>query len=201
MKKTLERMRNNGFEVVELETKEQARDYLLKHIPRGSSVGVSGSVSVREIGILPALLQQGCEVFSHWDVRAEDVPAVHQKAHEAEFYLASANALTKHGELILIDGTGNRVASVANGPRHVYFIVSHSKWVNGGYGAAIARIRKDACPPNANRLNLNTPCGNTGACKPDACGDDCMCRMTLVLEKVPHNREMTLLFVNENLGY
>ncbi|MBN1776750.1 MAG: lactate utilization protein [Clostridiales bacterium] len=200
MEQTLERMRRNGFEIVELDTKEQARDYLLGVIPDGSSVGVSGTVSVREVGILPMLQMRGCEIFSHWDVPAEEKPETHQKAHGADVYLTSANALTRRGELVLVDGVGNRVASVANGPRRVYFVVSRSKWVDGGYGKAIARIRKDACPRNAYRQNADTPC-RTGICDPDACMDDTMCRMTLVLDKVPKDRKMTLVFVKENLGY
>lgn len=200
MKKTLERMRKNGFEVVRLDTKEQALLYLLDAIPDGSTVGVSGTVSVREAGILPALRERGIELFSHWDVSAADVPQTHRRAHAADIYLTSANALTKHGELVLVDGTGNRVASVANGPKQVYFIVSRSKWVDGGYGKAIARIKKEACPQNARRLSLDTPC-STGDCDPESCGENTMCRMTLVLEKVPKGRSMTLVFVEEHLGY
>ena len=200
MRETLERMRKHGFEVVELETKEQAKAYLVNAIPDGSSVGVSGSVSVREIGILPALTEKGCEIFSHWDVAKEDVEATRAKANAADIYLTSANALTKNGELVQIDGAGNRVAAVAYGPKHVFFIVSRSKWVNGGYGKAVARIKKTACPPNARRIGLQTPCA-TGACDPENCGDSCMCRITLAIERVPRNMKMTMLFVDETLGY
>ena len=200
MKQTLERMRNNGFDVIELDTKEQAREYLTNAIPGGCSVGVSGTVSVREVGILPELIEKGCKVFAHWDVPAEETAKTHQKAHGADVYLTSANALTKQGELVLVDGLGNRVASVANGPRQVYFVVSRSKWVDGGYAKAIARIRKDACPPNANRLEMDTPCRD-GECNPKICGDATMCRMTLVLNKVPKGRKMVVVFVHENLGY
>ncbi len=201
MKQTLEGMRKQGFEVVELDTARQAKDYLLAHIPGVASVGVAGSVSVRETGVLPALIAKGCEVYSHWDVKPEDAPATRQKAHRADVYLTSANALTKHGELVLIDGTGNRVAAVAHGPGQVYFIVSHSKWVNGGYSAAVARIKKVACPLNARRLRLNTPCGNTGVCDPVMCGEHCMCRETLALGRVPQGRKMAVLFIKEKLGY
>jgi hypothetical protein len=201
MRQTLERMRKNGFEVVELDTAEQAKEYLFKHIPAGTSVGVGGSVSVRQTGVLPALIEKGCTVFSHWDGKPEDAAAIRRKAHAADVYLTSANALTKHGELVLIDAVGNRVASVAYGPGQVFFIVSRSKWVDGGYGAAVARIKRDACPPNARRLKLNTPCAQTGACDPDSCGEDCMCRVTLAVNRVPRGRTFTVIFVGETLGY
>lgn len=201
MKQILERMKNNGFEMVELDTAEQAKEYLLKHIPAETTVGVGGSVSVRQTGVLAALLMQGCEVFSHWDVEAKDVPRTHQMARAADVYLTSANALTKHGELVLIDGVGNRVGAIVDGPKHIYFIVSRSKMVDGGYSAAIARIKKIACPPNARRLHLDTPCALTDVCNPKACGDACMCRVTLVVDRVPRGRKITVLFIKEKLGY
>ncbi len=201
MKRTLERMRAMGFEIIEVDTKEQAREYLLSDIPAGSSVGVSGSVSVRETGVLDVLKQRGHTVYSHWDVKPEDVEPTRLKANGADVYLTSANALTKHGELILIDGAGNRVAAVAYGPGRVYFVVSHSKWVDGGYGKAIARIKKEACPPNARRQNKELPCAVNNECDPEACTADSMCRMTLSVNRAPRDRKMTVVFVKENLGY
>ena len=201
MKETMERMRRNGFTVVELETARQAKEYMLGAIAAGSSVGVSGSVSVRQTGVLQALQEKGCEVISHWDVRPEEVYATRQKANRADVYLTSANAVTRQGELVLIDGAGNRVSAIAFGPKQLFFVVSKSKFVDGGYGAAVARIKKVACPPNARRQGLKTPCAETGACDPEACGDASMCRMTLVLDRVPRGRTATVLFVDEELGY
>ena len=201
MQKTLERMRAMGFEVVEVDTGEQARDYLMGAIPANATVGVSGSVSVRETGVMEALEQRGQIVYSHWGVKPEDVEPLRVKACAADVYLTSANALTKHGELILIDGAGNRVSAVAYGPKQVYFIVSHSKWVDGGYGTAIARIKRIACPPNARRQDKELPCAINNECDPDACTSDSMCRMTLSVNRAPRNRKMTMVFVKENLGY
>jgi hypothetical protein len=201
MKNTLEHMRAMGFEVVEVDTREQARDYLLKDIPSGSTVGVSGTVSVRETGVLEALKERGHTVYSHWDVKPGDVEATRLKACGADVYLTSANALTKHGELILIDGAGNRVSAVAFGPKRVYFVLSQSKWVDGGYGKAIARIKKEACPPNARRQDKDLPCAINNECDPDACTADSMCRMTLSVNRAPRTRKMTVVFVKENLGY
>jgi len=201
MKKLMERMRKNGFEVVELDTAGQAKDYLLGAIETGASVGVSGSVSVRQTGVLPALQEKGCEVISHWDVKPEEVYETRKRANAADVYLTSANAVTRHGELVLIDGAGNRVAAVAFGPKRLFFIISKSKVVDGGYRTAVARIKKVACPPNARRQGLDTPCGHTGICDPEACGDSTMCRITMVVEKPPRGRKMTVVFVSENLGY
>ncbi|HPJ01363.1 MAG TPA: lactate utilization protein [Candidatus Limiplasma sp.] len=201
MQKTLERMRAMGFEVVEVDTREQVREYLLQDIPADSTVGVSGSVSVRETGVMEAMTKRGQTVYSHWYVKPEDVEPMRVKACGADVYLTSANALTKHGELILIDGAGNRVSAVAYGPKRVYFIVSHSKWVDGGYGAAVARIKRIACPPNARRQEKELPCAINNECDPESCTADSMCRMTLSVNRAPRSRKMTLVFVKENLGY
>ncbi len=197
----IQRMREHGFTVVEVQTAREAKDYMLSHIAAGATVGVSGSVSVRQTGVLPALEAKGCTILSHWDVPPQDVTATRKQANLADVYLTSANAVTKNGELVLIDGAGNRVSAVSFGPKQLFFVISRGKIVDGGYSAAVARIKKIACPPNARRQNLNTHCANTGVCDPVACGDASMCRMTLVLDLVPRGRTATVLFVEEALGY
>ncbi|NLI20274.1 MAG: LUD domain-containing protein [Clostridiales bacterium] len=198
---TVESMRRHGFTVVELETAAQAKDYLLSRIPAGSSVGVGGSVSIRDIDVMPALEQKGCKVYTSWGAKKEDVPMIFENSRKADVYLSSANALTRNGSLVLVDGNCNRVGAILDGPRVVYFVVSHSKWVDGGINTAVARIKQTACPQNARRLGLQTPCAVTGLCKPDDCGEECMCRATVSLDRVPRGRAMTVLLVEETLGY
>ena len=198
---TVDGMRKHGFEVIELETAAQAREYLLRQIPAGSAVGVGGSVSLRDMDVLPALAANGCQVYTSWGAKKEDVPAIRENSRKADVYLSSANALTRAGALVFIDGIGNRVGAILDGPPKVYFVVSHSKWVDGGINTAIARIKQTACPQNARRLGLETPCAVTGLCKPDQCFEECMCRATVVLDRVPRGRQMTVLFVQEALGY
>lgn len=192
-------MRDNGFTVVELQTAQDARDYLMQAIPAGAAVGVGGSVSVQDVGILPPLLKKGCKLYMGAGKTPEETQAIRRGAREADVYLCSANAVTRTGKLVLVDGNGNRVGAVCDGPKQLIFVVSHSKVVDGGINTAIARIKKTACPQNARRLKLNTPCASTGLC-----GKDCpesMCRLTLAVERVPRGRELTVLFVEESLGY
>lgn len=197
---TAQRMRDNGFEVVELRTAQEAREYLLAQIAPGASVGVGGSVSVRDTGVLPALEQKGCLVYTSWGAKPEDVPMIRRKSRDADVYLSSANAVTKNGKLVLVDGIGNRVGAICDGPERVYFVISHSKVVDGGINTAVARIKKTACPLNTRRLGIQTPCAATGMCGRDECKNS-ICRLTLVLDRVPKNRHMTVLFVEESLGY
>ena len=200
MQAAIDGMRKHGFEVVELESAAQAKEYLLAHIAAGSSVGVGGSVSVRETDVIPALEAKGNAVHQHWGIPKEDVTAAQEKARAADVYLTSANAITKQGQLVLVDGLANRVGAVAYGPKTVFFVVSHSKVVDGGINTAIARIKKVACPQNARRLGLKTSCAVTGLCEGQTC-EGSMCRLTLVLDRVPREREMKVLLVEESLGY
>lgn len=199
IKQALDGMRKNGFDVVELRTAKDARDYLTANIQDGASVGVGGSVSVRDTGVLAALEEKGCTVHNHWGCKPEEASAICHKAMDAQVYLTSANAVTRTGKLVLVDGTGNRAAAVCYGPMQVYFVISQSKVVDGGINTAMARIKQTACPMNARRLGLDTPCAKTGNC-----GADCpqsMCRLTVAVDRVPRNRRMTVLFVEETLGY
>ncbi len=198
-KQALEGMKKNGFEVVEVESAQAAREYLLSVIDDSASVGTGGSISVQETGILDALIEKGCTVYSHWRATPEDKPQVLKNARNADVYLTSANAVTKDGKLVLVDGTGNRVGAVCDGPQRVYFVIGQHKVVDGGINTAVARIKKQACPPNASRLGLNTPCARTGLCGPDC--PDSMCRLTLAVDRTPRGRQFTVVWVEEPLGY
>lgn len=195
-----EGMRKHGFEVVEVRTAAEARDCLLGAIAPQSTVGVGGSVSVRDTGVLPALEAMGCKVYTGGGATPEEAMERRIKSRTADVYLCSANAVTRTGELVLVDGTGNRVGAVCDGPHDVYFVVSHSKVVDGGINTAVARIKKAACPQNARRLGLGTPCARTGLCGGDTC-ENSMCRVTLTLDRVPRGRRMVVVLVEEALGY
>lgn len=192
-------MEKGGFEVVRLKTGAEACEYLTAHIAADKSVGVGGSMSVKEIGAIEALRDKGCTVHTHWGAPPEKGPEIRRNARQADVYLCSANAVTKTGQMVLVDGTGNRVGAVCDGPEQVYFVVSHSKLVDGGFTTAIARIKRVACPKNAQRLGLKTSCALNGTCAADC--PDSMCRVSIVLDRVPRGRKMTVLLVEEPLGY
>ena len=200
MEKVIQGMEAGGFEVIRLRTAGEACQYILAHIPQGAVVGAGGSVSVRDTNALQELAARGHTVFSHTGAPPQEQPKIRRSAMGADVYLTSVNAVTKEGQMVLVDGTGNRVAAVAFGPKTVFFVVSHSKVVDGGINTAIARIKKVACPQNARRLGLKTSCALTGLCEGKDCADS-MCRMTLVLDRAPKEREMRVLLVEEPLGY
>ena len=173
---------------------------MLSLIPQGASVGLGGSMTIRELNLVEALEERGSQVWWHW-TSPEERLTVYENARKADVYLASSNAVTRDGRIVNIDGQANRVAGMIQGPSRVILVIGEQKVVDGGLNTAIARIRAQACPANAKRLKLHTPCALTGVCNQAECGDDCMCRVTAVLERPPRGREITVIFTEEALGY
>lgn len=196
-----EALTKRGFHVQHAATKEDAAQLVLSMIGEGESIGIGGSMTVKELGLAETLQNSGHKVSWHWLVPSAERPQTLEEARKADVYLASSNAITKDGCLVNIDGTANRVTSMAFGPKKVILIVSEKKLVDGGITTAIARIRREACPANAVRLKLDTPCGHTGKCNAAACGSDCMCCVTTILEHPTHGKDVTIILTEEALGY
>ena len=186
-----------GFTVHHAATKAEAAQLVLSLIPANASVGAGGSMTIRELGLADALRASGHAVHWHW---LEEGPAAFPAAREADVYLCSANAVTRDGQLVNIDGTGNRVAAMIHGPKQVIAVVGVNKLVDGGYPQALARIKREACPPNAQRLNLPFPCGVTGRCDPEACNGG-MCNVITIQEHPTGKRPYVVVLVDEALGY
>ena len=180
------------------DTAEEAKAAALRII--GSrSVGIGGSATVRDMKLAEALQENGNEVYWHWLVAKEAKQAARDKALNADVYMCSSNALTADGQLVNIDGTGNRAAGLIYGPHEVIVIVGKNKLV-GSLDEAVERIKRDACPTNARRLGLDTPCARTGQCY------DCrtaarMCNVTFILEAPTRPvKAFHVLIVKEDLG-
>ncbi len=186
-----------GYRVACYETREQAREALLSEIKDGESVGIGGSVTIREMDLLDALAGKNCPYYWHWLPEADS--ETRKKATEADVYLCSTNAITEKGELINIDGFGNRVAGMFYGPGRNIFVVGKNK-IAVDYDAAIKRVKDIACPKNAVRLKLNTPCALTGKCA-DCASEQRFCNVTTIISYPPGKRDMLIMLVNEDLGY
>ena len=118
----------------------------------------------------------------------------------SDVYLTSVNGLAETGELINIDGTGNRVSGELFGHKKVYFIVGRNK-LAPTYEEALRRARNVASPKNAQRLGVKTPC----AVKGDRCYDckspERICRGLVVLWEKMKSCEMEVVLIDEDLGY
>ena len=179
------------------ETKEEALKIALSLIPEGCSVTMGGAMSAHEIG-LPQALASGNYNFIDRD-KIEDKRAAMLAAYDADYFLASANAMTEDGILVNIDGNANRVSAIAQGPKKVVFIVGMNK-VCSDIDAAMKRARNVAAPTNAQRFGLKTPCTKTGACA-NCKSPDTICCQFLITRFSRHEGRIHVILVNERLGF
>ena len=196
----VEALKRRGFDAVYAATKEDALRRILDLIPEGATVGVPGTVTVRELGAMEALAERGHTVYQHWgaDQTAEDKEQARRDENAADCFLTSANAITRDGEIISIDGAGNRVAGMAWGRGKLIFVVSLDKLASD-LMEGIRRART-ATIPNALRLGAETACTKAGRCV-DCRSESRMCRAVLILEGPSMGREVHVILVGEPLGY
>lgn len=185
----------HGFMTSFFEKKEDAAAYLSGKV-KGMKVAFGGSVTAQQMK-LDDILAKDNEVVWHWNAPGRETLL---EAGKADIYITSANGVSETGEIINIDGTGNRVSATAFGPQKIYFVVGCNKLAPDLH-AALFRAKNVAAPKNAMRLKYNTPC----AVKGDRCYDcdspDRLCRATLILERPCRGMEAEVVFINEELGY
>ena len=188
-----------GFKDSAFPTAAEAARYLNGQID-GVSVSFGGSVTLEQMGLFESLGQHN-EVLSHWHVPAGKDPAeIRAKAMTTEVYLTSANGLAETGEIVNIDGTGNRVSGMLFGHKKVYFVVGRNK-LAPDYDGALWRARNIAAPKNAQRLGTRTPCAARGDRCYDCKSPQRICRGLVVLWEAMKGCETEVVLVDEELGY
>lgn len=199
--KVVEALGQNGFTAVYCRTRQEAGDYILKEAAQSQSVGFGGSMSVVDLGVQARLQEQGKDILNHGmpGLSLDERIAIMRRQQTCDLFLCGTNAVTLSGWLVNIDASGNRVAAMIFGPQKVIVVAGRNKIVEGDLTAAIRRIKDRASPPNAKRLNFNTPCAKTGFCS-DCNSPDRVCRATTIIDRRPRLTEMHVLVVNEELG-
>ncbi|MBQ9014694.1 MAG: lactate utilization protein [Firmicutes bacterium] len=192
--KCLEMRNMTGYYAV---TKEEALQKALELIPQGSTVTMGGALSAKEIGLVDAV-KTGNYNFIDRDAM-EDKRAAMLAAYDADWFLASANAMTEDGQLVNIDGNANRVSAIAQGPKQVLFIIGMNK-VCDDLDGAMKRARNVAAPINAQRFGLSTPCAKTGSCM-DCKIPDTICCQFLITRYSKHPGRIHVILVNDTLGF
>lgn len=186
----------HGFLTSFFDSKEEAAEYLKDRI-RGKKIAFGGSLTVKEMR-LDEILQEENEIIWHWKDNSRET---RMAARESQVYICSVNGASETGELVNIDGTGNRVSQTLYGPEKVYFVIGKNK-LAGDLSAAVSRAKNVAAPKNAARLKINTPCAANGG---DRCYDcdspERICRATVILERPCREMEAEVVFIDEELGY
>ncbi len=177
--------------------REEALRIALSLIPEGSTATMGGSVSAQEIGLVDALKAGNYTFLDRHEI--PDKRAAMLMAYDADFFLASCNAITEDGVLVNIDGNSNRVCAIAQGPKKVLFIVGMNK-VCKDVDSAMKRARNIAAPVNAQRFGLDTPCSKTGSCM-DCKSPDTICCQFLITRYSRHDDRIFVILVDDNLGF
>lgn len=196
VKKNLETL---GYTVSVFETGAQATAYLTENIV-GQTVGIGGSMTVKEIGAFEALSPHNT-VWWHWCVPDGMTGGeVIRKEREADIYISSVNGLSENGEIVNIDGNCNRVADIFYGHTKVYLLVGKNK-LAATCEQAISRARNVAAPKNARRLQMDTPCVKGEERCYDCKSASRICKGLCVMLGKPSAGDFEILLINENLGY
>ncbi len=198
----IKEMKKRNFEAFYCATREEALDKALSLIEKGSVIGSGGSTTVKEIGLLP-YIQSHPDDYTYVDrslaKNEQEAREYHAKNILSDYYLMSTNAFTADGQLVNIDGNGNRVSCLCFGPKHVIIVASMNKMVPT-VEDAYKRIRQDACPPNASRLHLDTPCAKTGFCAEcTSASSICASFVTTRISRYPDR--IKVILVGEPLGF
>ncbi len=188
------------FEACYCATKAEALEKALEWIPQGASVSWGGAMSADQIGLTAALQAGDYRIIDRSRAtNAEERDAVYHEALSADVFLTGANALSLDGQMVNIDGTGNRVAAIVYGPKSIVVIAGMNK-VCDGLDAAIVRARTVAAPMNCQRFaGKNTPCSVTGACG-DCKNEDCICNQILITRNCRPAGRIRFVLVGEDLG-
>lgn len=190
LRKNLEQ---NGFAMSCFATAAEACDYLDQKLD-GKTVGHGGSMTLQEMGLLDALA-------SHAVLYRHQPGSIPPGAITSQAYLCSVNGLAETGEIINIDGTGNRVASTMFGHEELYLVVGRNK-IAPDYDAALWRARNIASPRNAQRLGRKTPCAAKGDKCYDCSSPERICRGLTVLWKKPFGiQRAEVVLIDQELGY
>jgi hypothetical protein len=200
VERTINALKKNNFEAVFVPDSKSACEEVMKQIPEGATVGVGGSVTLTQIGLLDDLGKRNVRLI--WPMRQGKTPNeifdLIRKSFSADIFLSGTNAVTEDGKLFNVDATGNRVGAMFIGPKRTIIISGVNKIVKD-LEAAEKRIKEWVAPQNAIRLGRKTPCVETGVCA-DCKSPDRICNIYVTLAKKPVRIDVVVILIGENLG-
>jgi len=192
--------RANHFETYVEPTRDLVNVRLLELISPGETVGFAGSITLNEIGIKHFLQERGNVILDpfHPGLTKAESLRVRREIFLSDVFITGANAIVETGRIVNLDGTGNRVAATIFGPKRVVFVAGINKVVPN-LEAAMHRIYNTAAAANCHRLDLKTPCADTGVCS-DCTAVDRACCVTVITDRPPKWTPTIVILVNEPLG-
>lgn len=193
-------LQSRHFEAYFCRSSKEALEKALELIPEGSSIGWGGATSAVQIGLIDAV-RNGAYMALDREKAAtpQEREQIMMDCFRADFFLTGANGLSLDGEMVNIDGMGNRVGAIIYGPKNVLVIAGMNK-VSETLEDAITRARTVAAPINQQRFMKNTPCAVTGTCA-DCKSPDCICNQIVITRHCRPAGRIKFIIVGEELGF
>ena len=193
-------LKSRHFDAYVVNSEVEARDLALSLIPTDHVVSWGGSVSIDQIGLKEALKERQNPVIDRSCAKdREEGVRLMREALTCDTFLMSANALSRDGVLVNIDGNGNRVAPLIFGPKSVIVVVGINK-IAPDVESALKRARNTAAPINAQRFEIGTPCKKNGSCGNCKCVDSICCNVNFTRICRPQGR-IKVIIVTKELGF
>ncbi len=198
---TIEALKKHGFDARFCATRKEAVGAIMEFAADCKSVGIAGTHTVRALEVVPLLQGAGKTLYDHWQHKMGTADELQCRRDQmtADMFLASVNALTMTGEIVNRDGCGNRTNAMTFGPGKVVLVAGRNKLVPD-LESAFARIEEVAAPIRAISLKRKTPCVSTGSCM-DCDSPERICRVTSIIHRQPMFTKITVLILDEELGY
>ena len=193
-------LQSRHFDAYYCATKEEALIKALDLIPKDATVGWGGAYSAMQIGLMDALNKGPYRTIDRDKCKTqEEKQQAAKDCFSADVFLTGANALSLDGQMVNIDGNGNRIGAVIYGPTSVLVIAGMNK-VEENLDAAIRRARTVAAPINEQRFLGNTPCAVTGVCA-DCKSENCICNHIVITRHCRPIGRIKFILVGEDLGF
>lgn len=194
-------LNKHGFDAHYVEETAEAKDLVLKMVAPYESFGFAGSDTTRSLGLPEALKAKGKTIHDHWQkgLSKEQDLEIRLNQGRADCLICSANAVSATGEIVNVDGIGNRTAAMTFGPKKVVIVAGMNK-VTPDLESALRRVREVAGPMRAKSLNMETPCAETGVCN-DCNAPQRICRITTILHRRPSLTDVSVVLVGASLGF
>jgi L-lactate utilization protein LutB len=194
-------LKKNGFDAHWVPDIDTARELILGMAGPYSTFGFGGSETVRQLGVIEALSAKGKTILDHWkpNITPQESLAIRKDQLRCDCFFCSANAIALTGEIVNVDGAGNRTSAMTFGPGKVIIAAGMNK-VTPDLDSAVRRIKEVAGPMRAKSLGMKTPCAETGICS-DCHAPQRICRITTILHRQPMLTPTSVVLINQEIGY
>ncbi len=199
--KCVKNLKKHGFDARFHLTVEEGRSAIMEMVSGHDTFGFGGSDTTRQLGVLEELKGMGKAVYDHWQSGLSKTDDLDIRLHQGrcDCFFCSANAISATGEIVNVDGIGNRTNAMTFGPKKVIIVAGMNK-VTHDLDAALRRVREIAGPMRARSLNMETPCAETGICT-DCNVPQRICRVTTILHRQPMLTDISVILLGEPLGF